>query len=524
MTERGARISDSPSGRRAAGAPPSGARRRSPSWSASWPRGADAGAARRPGAVRRRRRVPGQPTTSRWCRPPTSSRRWSTTPPTSAPSPPPTPAATCSPWAAGWCWRSTSPPSPSACPPRRSRRSSPPRPRWWPRPGGMVAGGHTIRIRGADLRAGRAGPRAPRPGVHQGGRPAGRRAGAVEADRHGHRAGRWRRRRQGGGHRRHAPARTGPRPRRCRRCGDARARGHRRHRLRPAGHGWEMAERSACALRVDTDGAAARTRARWRPPRRGVRTGGDARNRDYLDGQVDVDGASPRARGAVLTTRRRRAACWPRSIRRSSATCRPGFGVVGDGRGRRTRRACLRVTVAGTPADRAAGCASTKRSPSLRVERELWDAGHEVVVGIDEVGRGAWAGPLMVGAAVLPQRQAGLQGPRLEDAHRAPSARRCSTASRRGAGRGRSATRRRRSATRSACRRRSGWPRRRAHRRARRRRPTRRCSTASGTSCGAARRSGSSRATMAAAQLAGAGRHRADLPGAGEGQRRSDRS
>ncbi|MEY4173866.1 MAG: ribonuclease [Actinomycetota bacterium] len=29
--------------------------------------------------------------------------------------------------------------------------------------------------------------------------------------------------------------------------------------------------------------------------------------------------------------------------------------------------------------------------------------GHETVVGIDEVGRGAWAGPLMVGAAVLPR-------------------------------------------------------------------------------------------------------------------------
>ncbi|GAC1308302.1 MAG: ribonuclease HII [Acidimicrobiales bacterium] len=40
--------------------------------------------------------------------------------------------------------------------------------------------------------------------------------------------------------------------------------------------------------------------------------------------------------------------------------------------------------------------------PSLLVERELWSAGHDVVVGIDEVGRGAWAGPLSVGAAVLP--------------------------------------------------------------------------------------------------------------------------
>ena len=44
-----------------------------------------------------------------------------------------------------------------------------------------------------------------------------------------------------------------------------------------------------------------------------------------------------------------------------------------------------------------------KSSPSLAVERELWAAGDDVVVGVDEVGRGAWAGPLAVGAAVLPQ-------------------------------------------------------------------------------------------------------------------------
>jgi ribonuclease HII len=43
------------------------------------------------------------------------------------------------------------------------------------------------------------------------------------------------------------------------------------------------------------------------------------------------------------------------------------------------------------------------RAPSLAVERELWDTGHDVVVGIDEVGRGAWAGPLVLGAAVLPR-------------------------------------------------------------------------------------------------------------------------
>ena len=47
--------------------------------------------------------------------------------------------------------------------------------------------------------------------------------------------------------------------------------------------------------------------------------------------------------------------------------------------------------------------ATQGRSPSLRLERELWDTGAEVVVGVDEVGRGAWAGPLSVGAAVLPR-------------------------------------------------------------------------------------------------------------------------
>jgi ribonuclease HII len=41
--------------------------------------------------------------------------------------------------------------------------------------------------------------------------------------------------------------------------------------------------------------------------------------------------------------------------------------------------------------------------PTLRIERDLWAAGHDVVVGMDEVGRGSWAGPLVIGAAVLPQ-------------------------------------------------------------------------------------------------------------------------
>lgn len=47
--------------------------------------------------------------------------------------------------------------------------------------------------------------------------------------------------------------------------------------------------------------------------------------------------------------------------------------------------------------------ASYGPAPTLVYERRAWELGHDVVVGIDEVGRGAWAGPLMVGAAVVPR-------------------------------------------------------------------------------------------------------------------------
>jgi ribonuclease HII len=43
------------------------------------------------------------------------------------------------------------------------------------------------------------------------------------------------------------------------------------------------------------------------------------------------------------------------------------------------------------------------RAPTRKIEQELWERGFDTVVGIDEVGRGAWAGPLMVGAAILPR-------------------------------------------------------------------------------------------------------------------------
>lgn len=43
------------------------------------------------------------------------------------------------------------------------------------------------------------------------------------------------------------------------------------------------------------------------------------------------------------------------------------------------------------------------RSPGIRREQQLWQSGVRVVAGVDEVGRGAWAGPLTVAAAVIPQ-------------------------------------------------------------------------------------------------------------------------
>lgn len=43
-----------------------------------------------------------------------------------------------------------------------------------------------------------------------------------------------------------------------------------------------------------------------------------------------------------------------------------------------------------------------KPFPTTLVERELIADGAEFVIGLDEVGKGAWAGPLVIGAAVLP--------------------------------------------------------------------------------------------------------------------------
>ncbi|HUG00118.1 MAG TPA: ribonuclease HII [Ilumatobacter sp.] len=48
---------------------------------------------------------------------------------------------------------------------------------------------------------------------------------------------------------------------------------------------------------------------------------------------------------------------------------------------------------------------SRGRAPTRKIEQELWGQGYTSIVGIDEVGRGSWAGPLMVGAAILPRER-----------------------------------------------------------------------------------------------------------------------
>ena len=43
------------------------------------------------------------------------------------------------------------------------------------------------------------------------------------------------------------------------------------------------------------------------------------------------------------------------------------------------------------------------KAPHLANEHRYWNQGASVVAGVDEVGKGAWAGPLTIGAVVLPR-------------------------------------------------------------------------------------------------------------------------
>lgn len=55
------------------------------------------------------------------------------------------------------------------------------------------------------------------------------------------------------------------------------------------------------------------------------------------------------------------------------------------------------------------------RVPKTNHEEWLHEQGFEVVCGVDEVGRGAWAGPLVAGAVVLNKKLYGLRDSKLLD-------------------------------------------------------------------------------------------------------------
>ena len=67
----------------------------------------------------------------------------------------------------------------------------------------------------------------------------------------------------------------------------------------------------------------------------------------------------------------------------------------------------------------------TRHDPDLKFERRFWKGGWSLVAGLDEAGRGALAGPIAVGAVVLPPRRQpprGLSGVR-DSKQMTPSAR-----------------------------------------------------------------------------------------------------
>lgn len=54
---------------------------------------------------------------------------------------------------------------------------------------------------------------------------------------------------------------------------------------------------------------------------------------------------------------------------------------------------------------------SSKTYPSLNLENELWASGARFVIGMDEVGRGAIAGPVAVGVAILDREHESISQP-----------------------------------------------------------------------------------------------------------------
>jgi len=58
---------------------------------------------------------------------------------------------------------------------------------------------------------------------------------------------------------------------------------------------------------------------------------------------------------------------------------------------------------------------SSTPKPTLAEEKQLWRRGYRFVAGVDEVGRGALAGPVVAAAVVLPPRLSGLWRAKVRD-------------------------------------------------------------------------------------------------------------
>ncbi len=62
--------------------------------------------------------------------------------------------------------------------------------------------------------------------------------------------------------------------------------------------------------------------------------------------------------------------------------------------------------------------------PTFDLERHAWSTGEQLVVGMDEVGRGAWAGPVTVGAVALSRHAAASAPSGVRDSKQLSPARR----------------------------------------------------------------------------------------------------
>lgn len=51
-----------------------------------------------------------------------------------------------------------------------------------------------------------------------------------------------------------------------------------------------------------------------------------------------------------------------------------------------------------------------RKRPNLEYEKKYWNEGKKIVCGIDEVGRGSWAGPMYVGAVVFEKSHKPIDG------------------------------------------------------------------------------------------------------------------